>query len=140
MSGAKPEAANYKEYNTKRDDGTALITSASKKMTDEEAAALKVKDWFGIDWTPINYVEKVTWDPNVRYGDTDENNRITAADASLALLYALDSNKRGSEESRKAADVDGDGVITANDAVIILQKVLDNSVEFPIERRKPANK
>lgn len=140
MSGAKPEAANYKEYNTKRDDGTALITSASKKMTDEEAAALKVKDWFGIDWTPIHYVEKVTWDPNVRYGDTDENNRITAADASLALLYALDANKRGSEESRKAADVDGDGIITANDAVIILQKVLDNSVEFPIERRKPANK
>ncbi len=140
MSGAKPESANYTEYNTKREDGTALVTSASKKMTDEEAAAIKLTDWFGVDWLPIHYVEKVTWDPNVRYGDTDQNNHITAADASLALLYVLDANREGAEASRKAADVDGDGIITANDAVIILQKVLDDSVDFPIERRKPAGK
>ena len=55
MSG-KPEDANYYEYNTTLADGTAFITTASKKLTEEEANAINMADWFGGDWTPKTYV------------------------------------------------------------------------------------
>lgn len=56
MSGAKPEDANYNEYNTVTFDGKAVDTSkrAGKVMTKEAAEAIKVSDFLG-SWTPVNY-------------------------------------------------------------------------------------
>ncbi len=79
----------------------------------------------------------VAKDPDILYGDVDGNGIITAADASIALKAALDSNYKISDDALKSANVDGDLAVTANDAVRILSKVLDSSEEFPIEGNSP---
>lgn len=123
MTG-KPEDANYYEYNTTLADGTALVTTASKKLTDEEAEAINMRFWFK-GWTPKNFEDSTV------YGDVDQNGDVTAADASMALQAAIDVNFALSKEAKKAANVDGDSSVTVNDASMILQKVLDASVELP---------
>ncbi len=139
--------ANYSEYNTVLKDGTAFVTGdASTKLTEEEAKAVNMKDWFG-EWTPANYKEnggdddddKVEYDPTVKYGDVDGNGIITAADASLVLASVMNSEFTLSDTAMKAANVDGKGLVTANDASLILQYVLNNSNGFPIEKNKPSN-
>ncbi len=135
MTG-KPEDANYAEYNTTLVDGTAFVTTASKKLTDEEASAIKISDWFG-DWTPKNYVESDK--PIVvetLYGDVNGDGKITAVDAAMALKAAIeaDYNLLLGDKAKKAADVDGNEGISVNDASLILQKVLNSDkITLPVQ-------
>ena len=59
MSGAKPENANYFEYNTTLLDGTTVDTSkrVGGVMDATAAAAVKVSDYFG-SWAPSFYQEE----------------------------------------------------------------------------------
>ena len=136
MTG-RPEDANYYEYNTTLADGTPFITTASKKLTKEEADAIKVTDWFG-GWTPKNYKENSGGDDDddkIIYGDVDGNGFVTAADAAIVLQAAIDSSFNLTGNALKAADVDGTGDISVNDASLVLQKVLDSKVVLPAEKK-----
>ncbi len=58
MSNVTPAKAKYYEYNTHLADGTKVSTSSRaagvNKMTDEEASAVKLEDYFE-GWTPAYY-------------------------------------------------------------------------------------
>lgn len=58
MSNVTPAKAKYYEYNTHLADGTKVSTSSRaagvNKMTDEEASAVKLEDYFE-GWTPTYY-------------------------------------------------------------------------------------
>lgn len=58
MSNVTPAKAKYYEYNTHIADGTKVSTSSRaagvNKMTDEEASAVKLEDYFE-GWTPAYY-------------------------------------------------------------------------------------
>lgn len=74
------------------------------------------------------------YNENYIFGDIDNDNIITANDASMILIYVLnkESLKFNSKQLFKA-DVDGDGVITTNDVLNILIKVLNNDIKFIVE-------
>lgn len=59
MSNVTPAKAKYYEYNTHLADGTKVSTSSRaagvNKMTDEEASAVKLEDYFE-GWTPAYYI------------------------------------------------------------------------------------
>ena len=73
----------------------------------------------------VNIKEKAVEPPSSdKYGDVDQDGKISAYDAALTLAeYAAGSANKPSEldeNQRLAADVDGDGKITAGDAGAIL--------------------
>ena len=59
-------------------------------------------------------------EPAQKTGDVDNDGRVTAADARLALQIAVDIAKGLSDEAVTAADVDGDPGVSASDARQIL--------------------
>ncbi|SEG00191.1 pectinesterase family protein [Lachnospira multipara] len=120
MSGHKPQAANYREYNTVYTDGSAVDLSKRVTGVIDEATAksISVSDYFG-DWIPASYVtetETVSFatvpyvvdngDINAPYPghtltaayDLGEN---MAADASVIRWYLVSDD--GSEELVKTA-------------------------------------
>jgi hypothetical protein len=64
------------------------------------------------------------------YGDINNNGRITAYDASLAIQHVVGLINL-SPKQQKAADVTGDGTITALDAALILQYAVGLITQFP---------
>lgn len=66
-----------------------------------------------------------------QYGDVNQDGEITAADASIALRYAVNPDGEFEDMEMKAADVNGDGKITSADASMILQYTVGKLTEFP---------
>lgn len=71
-------------------------------------------------------------------GDTDGDDKVTAADAAYVLQKTLIESMELPIQSRSAdwfkyADVDGDGKLTAADAALILQKTLLESFSFSVQ-------
>lgn len=66
-----------------------------------------------------------------QYGDVNQDGEITAADASIALRYAVNPDGEFEDMELKAADVNGDGKITSADASMILQYTVGKLTEFP---------
>ena len=60
-----------------------------------------------------------------KMGDIDDDDKVTAADARLALRAAVDLNDNLSELDKAVADVDDDKKITAADARTILRVAVD---------------
>lgn len=65
-------------------------------------------------------------------GDITEDDKITAADALVALQHAVGKIILTGNQLL-AADVDGNGKVDANDALLILQKSVIKIDKFPIE-------
>ena len=66
-------------------------------------------------------IKKTSSDKNETIlGDVDDDKKITAADARLALRIAAKLEKVSAEQY-KAADVNGDGIVTSADARKILR-------------------
>lgn len=106
-----PANANYKEYNTTTLNKSAVDTSgrvAGTVITD--SSAINVKDYFGSDWTPVNFVDEdatVAIQGNVSISDNGDINlpkwghTLTAVydlgeannnnDASVAEWYRVDA-------------------------------------------------
>ncbi len=81
---------------------------------------------------------------NIKYGDVDFNNEITAADASAVLQYTLNKGVDFNEVALIRADVNADGDINASDSSLILQKALVSTFIMPAEaaqetKRKQVN-
>ena len=71
-------------------------------------------------------------------GDTDGDDKISAADATYVLQKTLTEGYSLPIQARSAdwfkyADVDGDGRLTAADAALILQRTLLETFPFPAE-------
>ena len=71
---------------------------------------------------------------DVKYGDTDCNGKVEAADATLVLQYVLNKNAVTiSEQGMKNIKVTKNGVIDANTSALILQKALVSTFKFEVE-------
>ena len=75
----------------------------------------------------------------VKYGDVDNNQRLTATDSACVLQKVLNTDfklpiEEIDSDYMKFADVDNDGVLTASDAAMILEKVRRKDFVFPIEK------
>ena len=88
MSNVTPAKAKYYEYNTHLADGTKVSTSSRaagvNKMTDEEASAVKLEDYFE-GWTPAYY----------KYGDVKPEPvaaDYTAVDEAIKAAEALNKD------------------------------------------------
>jgi len=71
-----------------------------------------------------------------KYGDIDNDNNITAYDASCVVQNVL-KKIEFTDEQKKAAKVTGGSEVTFNDAAEILQKALKNSHIFSAEKENP---
>lgn len=67
------------------------------------------------------------------YGDVNNDEQITAADATL-ILQAVENRIILSNSQRQIADVDGDGIISRMDAELILKYVVHSIDRFPVEK------
>lgn len=67
------------------------------------------------------------------YGDVNGDKNLSAIDASMVLIMALDTSTEYPEKIVKTADVNDNGIIDIGDASLILQKVLNLNVTFPVE-------
>ncbi len=72
---------------------------------------------------------------DVMLGDVDQNGRVEANDALLALQYAVKKITL-SREQQLAADVDATDGITANDALVILQYAVKKISDFPVAQKR----
>lgn len=95
MSGATPENAHYKEYNTTYMGEAVDVTgrTAGTVMTADEAAAVKALDYFG-DWTPIYYTEGTAAVDftTVPYFSSDVDVLLPASGDTLTVKYSLGVN------------------------------------------------
>ena len=66
-------------------------------------------------------------------GDINDDGRINAGDATLALQIAALIKTDATDVQKVAADVNGDGRINAGDAALILQRAANLIAKFPIE-------
>lgn len=84
MSNVTPAKAKYYEYNTHLADGTKVSTSSRaagvNKMTDEEASAVKLEDYFE-GWTPAYYTSGDVKPEPVAADYTAVDEAIKAAEA-----------------------------------------------------------
>ena len=84
MSNVPPAKAKYYEYNTHLADGTKVSTSSRaagvNKMTDEEASAVKLEDYFE-GWTPAYYTSGDVKPEPVAADYTAVDEAIKAAEA-----------------------------------------------------------
>lgn len=84
MSNVTPAKAKYYEYNTHLADGTKVSTSSRaagvNKMTDEEASAVKLEDYFE-GWTPTYYTSGDVKPEPVAADYTAVDEAIKAAEA-----------------------------------------------------------
>ena len=84
----------------------------------------------------LTNAEKKIWDIEHPYTlgnvDMDEENKITANDALLALQASVDKADL-TDVQKLAAEVDGREGISANDALLILQYSVKKIDKFPIE-------
>lgn len=84
MSNVTPAKAKYYEYNTHLADGTKVSTSSRaagvNKMTDEEASAVKLEDYFE-GWTPAYYKSGDVKPEPVAADYTSVDEAIKAAEA-----------------------------------------------------------
>lgn len=84
MSNVTPAKAKYYEYNTHLADGTKVSTSSRaagvNKMTDEEASAVKLEDYFE-GWTPAYYTSGDVKPEPVAADYTSVDEAIKAAEA-----------------------------------------------------------
>lgn len=84
MSNVTPAKAKYYEYNTHLADGTKVSTSSRaagvNKMTDEEASAVKLEDYFE-GWTPAYYKSGDVKPESVAADYTAVDEAIKAAEA-----------------------------------------------------------
>lgn len=84
MSNVTPAKAKYYEYNTHFADGTKVSTSSRavgvNKMTDEEASAVKLEDYFE-GWTPAYYTSGDVKPEPVAADYTAVDEAIKAAEA-----------------------------------------------------------
>ncbi|WHH57906.1 S8 family serine peptidase [Petroclostridium sp. X23] len=71
-------------------------------------------------------------DTSIVYGDLNEDERVTAGDATL-VLRAVVGLTALTDAQQIAADVNGDGRITAGDATLILRKVVGLIELFPVQ-------
>ena len=71
--------------------------------------------------------------PEVKYGDVDGDDEVSAKDALEALKSAVGKTILSADQ-QKAAEVDGDGQIGAKDALEILKYVVGKIVKFPVEQ------
>lgn len=71
-------------------------------------------------------------EPEIAYGDPNEDGKIDAADALLALQHSVQLITLEGK-SFTAADVDNNGVVDASDALYILQKSVRLISSFPAE-------
>jgi hypothetical protein len=74
-----------------------------------------------------------------KYGDSDDDGTITAADAAALLQKVLDNSyspvmQKNNSDYRKMLDVNCDGQLTSADAAVVLQKTLDNKYKMPVEQ------
>lgn len=97
MSGNKPNKDRLKEYNTTTIAGQTVDTSkrADFVMTAEAAAAIKISDYLGSDWTPEYYkAEDATVaisSEGVRVIDNADINTPKAGNT-LTVIYSLGEN------------------------------------------------
>lgn len=84
MSNVTPAKAKYYEYNTHLADGTKVSTSSRaagvNKMTDEEASAVKLEDYFE-GWTPAYYTSGDVKPEPVAANYTAVDEAVKAAEA-----------------------------------------------------------
>ncbi len=79
----------------------------------------------------------LTFEVIVVYGDTDENGKISVADA-LMILKAVVGKVVLTEKQYIVSDTDGDDVVNANDVLNILQKIVGNIDKLPVEDILPS--
>ena len=84
-------------------------------------------------WLGRNEKNAPSFTDSYLYGDVDQNQEITAADALLVLKKVVGKESLSQEEQQKAAEVSGDGTINAEDALLILQMVVGKIHVFPVE-------
>ncbi len=107
------------------------IAANLKIMTDEELAYLTNLDVYT---KAKEEYESLYGALSIYYGDVDNDRKVLANDAAMALQYVLD--KEGfvlDEAGLERADVDGSGLVSSNDAALILQKALNNRFVLPVE-------
>lgn len=78
--------------------------------------------------------------PDVKYGDADTDNTVSASDSSEILQKALDTSYKMPIENvtdnyLAVVDVDCDGEISAADAAVVLQKAIDAAFKMPVEQK-----
>ena len=71
--------------------------------------------------------------PSSYYGDVDNNGKIEASDALMALQAYVKSRTLTDEQFTRA-DVDADGSVTASDALYILQFAVGLRTSFPADQ------
>ncbi|MBR6548665.1 MAG: dockerin type I repeat-containing protein [Clostridia bacterium] len=84
-------------------------------------------------WLGRNEKNAPSFTDSYLYGDVDQDQAITAADALLVLKKVVGKESLSQEEQQKAAEVSGDGTINAEDALLILQMVVGKIHVFPVE-------
>lgn len=115
----KPKAKAAREaYDLLNVDQKALVSEeVVKHLTDVEAKLATIPD------TPVT---------PVMYGDLNNDKKVNATDALIALKIAVGKQK-ADEQLIKLADVDGNKQVNANDALLILKKAVDKIKKFPVE-------
>lgn len=83
--------------------------------------------------TKTEIIPKIeTDDEPIRYGDVNDDGKVTAKDSLMAQRYAIKLTTL-TDKQIKAADVDLDNKITVKDALYILRCSI-NLVVLPIEK------
>ena len=83
----------------------------------------------GTDYAKPAVAVRLTIQPEVTYGDVNEDGKITVADATWIFQYCA-QRRELTESQLKAADVNGDGKITVADATWIFQYCAQRRTTF----------
>jgi len=127
---------NYSEFGTSLTDSETVLVDFPKDTPYDIKISLKheIDKKFHLEWLNYTYEETV----NCTYaGDVDNDNLLTADDASYVLEYyaKAQTDKLGEYEESRASelalygDYDGDGIVDANDASNILAAYSKNQTK-----------
>lgn len=123
-----PTAKNilYINQTTATEDGTVTFDNVYPSAIKDSTVYLSGTDLDGL--TKMGFI-----DLKVMYGDVNNDQKITSADATLSLRAAAKLITL-EEEQNTAADVNGDLKVTSADATLILRYAAKLITQFPVEQ------
>ncbi len=108
------------------------ITAARTVYNDEEALQDEVDAQAEALQKALDELQKLPDTPDIVWGDLDDIQGVSAADA-LLCLQASTGKIVLTAQQEAAADVDGEDGVTASDALLILQHATGKIAAFPVE-------